>query len=184
MKEAYGFIYIWKDKKRKMLYLGCHWGHEQDGYVCSSTRMRNAFRRRPNDFKRRIIKRIYTNRNDLIDEEHRLLQMIGDDELGNKYYNLTKHRNGHWSTNKDTAKTIGQKIALAHSRPETKRRHIESKLGDKNPMKNKEVSEKVRLKNIGKIPWNKGIKIGPNPEHSMRMKGRIPWNKGKILSKQ
>ena len=26
--------------------------------------------------------------------------------------------------------------------------------------------------------WNKGIKTGPNPEHSKRMKGHIPWNKG------
>lgn len=25
---------------------------------------------------------------------------------------------------------------------------------------------------LGNIPWNKGIKTGPNPEHSVRMKGR------------
>jgi 5-methylcytosine-specific restriction endonuclease McrA len=31
----------------------------------------------------------------------------------------------------------------------------------------------------GMSPWNKGLKTGPNPEHSERMKGRIPWNKGK-----
>ena len=31
----------------------------------------------------------------------------------------------------------------------------------------------------GMTPWNKGIKTGPNPEHSRRMKGRTPWNKGK-----
>lgn len=34
----------------------------------------------------------------------------------------------------------------------------------------------IRMK--GRIPWNKGIKTGPCPEHSKRMKGRIPWNKG------
>ena len=27
-------------------------------------------------------------------------------------------------------------------------------------------------------PWNKGKKLGPNPEHSARMKGRPSWNKG------
>ncbi len=26
--------------------------------------------------------------------------------------------------------------------------------------------------------WNKGMKFGPNPIHSARMKGRTPWNKG------
>ena len=26
--------------------------------------------------------------------------------------------------------------------------------------------------------WNKGIKTGPNPEHSERMKGKPSWNKG------
>ena len=30
----------------------------------------------------------------------------------------------------------------------------------------------------GQAPWNKGIKTGPNPEHSARMKGRPSWNKG------
>ena len=27
--------------------------------------------------------------------------------------------------------------------------------------------------------WNKGLKLGPNPEHSKKMKGCISWNKGK-----
>ena len=30
----------------------------------------------------------------------------------------------------------------------------------------------------GMTPWNKGLKIGPNPEQSKKMKGRTPWNKG------
>lgn len=34
---------------------------------------------------------------------------------------------------------------------------------------------------IGRSVWNKGIKTGPNPEHSERMKGRVSWNKGKKL---
>jgi len=40
----------------------------------------------------------------------------------------------------------------------------------------KKVSESLK----GNIPWNKGIKLGKNPEHSKRMKGHIPWNKGKF----
>jgi hypothetical protein len=96
--EKYGFVYIWYDKKRKMFYIGCHWGTETDGYICSSNRMRDAYRRRPQDFKRRIIKQIYSNRKELLNEEHKLLSMIKDEELGKKYYNLQKKHFGHWST--------------------------------------------------------------------------------------
>ena len=43
--EKYGFVYIWYDKKRKMYYIGSHWGTDDDGYICSSNRMRDAYRR-------------------------------------------------------------------------------------------------------------------------------------------
>ena len=56
--EKYGFVYIWFDKKHKMYYIGCHWGTETDGYICSSNRMKNAYRRRPKDFKRKILENV------------------------------------------------------------------------------------------------------------------------------
>ena len=95
--EKYGFIYLWYDRKRKMYYIGCHWGTEDDGYICSSNRMRDAYRRRPQDFKRRILKS-GINREYLFEEEYRWLQMIADTELGKRYYNLRKEKWGHWST--------------------------------------------------------------------------------------
>jgi hypothetical protein len=67
--EKYGFVYIWYDHKNIRFYIGSHWGHENDGYICSSRWMRNAYKRRPNDFKRRIISLIYSNRKDLLLEE-------------------------------------------------------------------------------------------------------------------
>jgi len=76
MSEKYGFIYVWFDKKYKRYYVGSHWGNENDGYVCSSRMMRQSYNRRPDDFKRRIVKRIYTNRKDLLIEEERWLSMI------------------------------------------------------------------------------------------------------------
>ena len=40
MQEKYGFIYIWYDRKHQRYYLGRHWGTENDGYICSSNKMR------------------------------------------------------------------------------------------------------------------------------------------------
>ena len=94
-----GFVYVWRDRKNKMYYVGCHWGSESDSYVCSSERMRSAYRRRPQDFKRRVVARIDTNRQDLLIEEHKWLSQIKDAELGKKFYNLNKHHFGHWSAN-------------------------------------------------------------------------------------
>ena len=86
MQEKYGFVYIWRDRKYKKYYIGCHWGHEDDGYICSSNYMRSAYNRRPHDFKRRTLKRIATKKEAFF-EEYRILQLIKQEELGNRYYN-------------------------------------------------------------------------------------------------
>lgn len=107
-----------------MFYIGSHWGHEKDGYVCSSTWMRNTYNRHPQDFKRRIVKRVYTNRVDLLIEEERWLSMIKDCEMikGNKtsesrknvrYYNISKAIKNPWHQHPEKVKTIGQKISAA-----------------------------------------------------------------------
>ncbi len=96
-KQKYGFVYIWYDRKHKKFYVGCHWGNVNDGYVCSSTIMRNAYRRRPEDFKRRILSIVNTTRIELLETEHRWLSLIKDEELKEKYYNLSKKHFGHWS---------------------------------------------------------------------------------------
>lgn len=108
----YGFVYVWRDKKRNMFYVGCHWGSESDKYVCSSTRMRNAYNRRKEDFKRRIVSRVYTTRLDLLVEEHKWLSQIKDEELGKKFYNMSKRHFGHWSST-DRASEVAQRVANA-----------------------------------------------------------------------
>ena len=75
MSEKYGFVYIWFDRYRKMFYIGSHWGQENDGYICSSNWMRMSYQRRPKDFRRRIISRIYTSHKDLLIEEERWLMI-------------------------------------------------------------------------------------------------------------
>lgn len=108
--EKYGFVYIWYDRKHKRYYLGAHWGSESDGYICSSPWMRKAYARRPHDFKRRILARIYTNRKDTFLAEEKYLDLIKKEEFGVKYYNL-KHVKGHWSVSDEKLKSLREKIS-------------------------------------------------------------------------
>lgn len=110
--EKYGFVYVWRDKRNEMFYVGCHWGSESDRYVCSSERMRSAYRRRPEDFKRRVLQRIYTNRQDLLEAESKWLDQIKDEELGKRYYNLSKRHFGHWASS-DNSMTVKEKLKAA-----------------------------------------------------------------------
>jgi len=186
--EKYGFVYIWFDKKHKRFYIGCRWGYEDDSYICSSSWMKNSYKKRPHDFKRKILSRIYTNKKDLLEEEYEWLQLIKNEELGKKYYNLHNHHFGHWSTDENKKLTISEKLKNAWT-DDMKEKQRKDKLGEKNPMKNPEVVEKVRQKNIGRIAWNTGLTketseslkiMGEN--HSKRMKGRTPPNKGVPMS--
>ena len=52
-KEA--FVYCWTDHYKEMFYIGYHKGTENDGYVCSSTHMNRAYKKRTNDFTRQIL---------------------------------------------------------------------------------------------------------------------------------
>ena len=112
--DKYGFVYVWFDHKHKRYYVGCRWGNEHDSYVCSSNWMKQAYARRPQDFKRRVIARVTTSRSDLLIEEHKWLSMIKDEELGKKYYNLTNHKNGSWSADPDKLREVGAKISRAN----------------------------------------------------------------------
>jgi hypothetical protein len=106
-----GFVYIWYDCKHKRYYLGSHWGIEDDGYICSSTNMRNNYRNRPQDFKRRILTRITTNRIELFKEEQRWLDMIRSYDLGRKYYNLNSTAKGFGWMGDEATKQIKEKLS-------------------------------------------------------------------------
>ena len=111
MQEKYGFVYIWYDRKRSMYYIGSHWGTETDGYICSSNRMRDAYRRRPEDFKRRILSRVHSDRLQLLDEEQRWFDMVKD---RSRYYNLNFTTiNDYWWTDRNKRLTVGDKISKA-----------------------------------------------------------------------
>lgn len=105
-----GFVYIWQDRKHKRYYIGSHWGSEDDGYICSSTWMRNSYNRRKHDFKRRIISRINTTRKDLLIEEERWLQMIDPSLSKIRYYNL-RFKTNHWHADEIRSGSIKDRIS-------------------------------------------------------------------------
>lgn len=111
--EKYGFVYIWFDRKHKRFYIGSHWGTEDDGYICSSPWMRNAFKRRPNDFKRRLLKTNLESRKETLNEENRWLKLIKSNELGKRYYNLRNQEFGHWSADKNLLESTRERISKA-----------------------------------------------------------------------
>lgn len=114
--EKFGFIYIWFDKKHKRYYLGRHWGTETDGYVCSSNWMRDSFNRRPEDFKRRIVSRVYTCQDDLVIEEQKWLNFIKKDEVGVRYYNKTLKSNMPSMLGRKHTDETKAKIGLGNSK--------------------------------------------------------------------
>ena len=129
--EKFGFVYIWFDRKHKRYYVGMHWGLEDDGYICSSTWMNQAYKLRPEDFKRRILSRVYTNKFDLLTKEHQWLSLMKESELkGSRYYNMTKHLNGHWTTQTEdkldnVKQRISNKTKEAMQRPEVRENFLE-----------------------------------------------------------
>ena len=112
MSES-GLVYLWFDRKHKRFYIGSHWGSVDDGYVSSSRWMRKAYRRRPADFKRRILVTITTTRHDLLVEEARWLRMIKPSEIKVRYYNVKTKGDHLWFANPDDLLTVGQKISKA-----------------------------------------------------------------------
>ena len=142
--EKYGFVYIWFDKYRKMYYIGSHWGKIEDGYICSSNRMRDAYRRRPNDFKRRVLKTNISDRKETLIEEHKWLSLIEQENLGTKYYNLRQHLWGHWSTDENSLMTVGEKISKANKGDPRRSEWM------KNRTISDETKEKIRQANLGK----------------------------------
>ena len=116
MQEKYGFIYIWRDRKHKRYYIGSHWGFEDDSYICSSRWMRKAYKRRKDDFRRKILISNINDRKQTLKEEYKWLSLIKDNELGKKYYNLRNCEFNHWSI--DNLLTVGEKISASPLRNE------------------------------------------------------------------
>lgn len=146
--EKSGFVYIWFDRKHKRYYIGCHWGTEDDGYVCSSAWMMQAYKLRPQDFKRRILVRNIDTRKKMFLEEQRFFGMIKQEELRIRYYNLNIKSNSIWSTYDENVKTISEKISIktkeAMARPEVRQKYLANINNRDNKSSDPAVIEKRR----------------------------------------
>jgi hypothetical protein len=177
--EKYGFVYIWYDIKKKMYYVGCHWGNIHDGYICSSKWMRDSYRRRPQDFRRRIIKSNLSRENMYL-EEQRYFDMIKTEEIKERYYNLSLSSKDPWHKHPLKNKSIGEKISFkkkgkptvpcspekAAKISEVKKRKIAERGGF-----SEEHKEKLRQSKLGKKhteEWKQ--------QNSERMK--VQWSDG------
>jgi hypothetical protein len=211
MKEKYGFVYRWYDKKHDRFYIGCHWGFEDDGYICSSSWMRKAYRRRFNDFNREILVSNINDRQETFLEEYKFLYLIPNEELGKKYYNLTKCFKGCGIVDEEKFKTSKDKFwwtdginnIRSNESPgkewfkgrtfdwncRTGRTHSdkskqimsERKKGKTGQKRTEEV--KIKLSEIAKKS-QKGIRWWNNGEITVRSKG-CPgenWKLGRIIS--
>ena len=159
----YGFVYIWRDKKRKMYYIGCHWGTTEDGYICSSNRMRDAYRRRPEDFKRRILETNIVDRKTMFENEEKWLQKA--EHKKERYYNL--HFNtGHWSSF-ENSETIGLKISN-----KLKEKYKNFSIEDWEKFKNSRVMPEMTPARIAKI-----VESRKHYRHSEETKRKISFAK-------
>lgn len=188
--EKYGFVYIWYDRKHKRYYIGCRWGNENDGYICSSTWMKNSYNRRPQDFKRRILVSNISNRKDLLEQEYNWLQKIRDEDIGTRYYNLSKRHFGHWSIDHNRRQSVGEKISAAnkgnmtawnkgkHWSDEAKHKMSIAKLNKPSPRKGVILSEETKRK---VSESKKGQRIGITHSDEAKKKMSLA-HKGKVFS--
>lgn len=167
--EKTGFIYLWFDRKHKRYYLGSHLGTEDDGYICSSRWMRQSYKRRPQDFKRRILEKGIA-KEVLKEEEYKWLKQIKNEELGERYYNLTNILNGNgWTKGKPRSKETKQKIS------ESLRGNIPWNKG-----KSYDEDYKSKVSEGMKLAWKEG-RFRKNKSHFKQ--GHKTWNSGKTGEK-
>lgn len=161
-KEKSGFVYIWYDRKFKRYYIGCHWGFEDDGYICSSSWMKKSYKNRPEDFKRRILKSNISYRPDMYIEEQRWLDMIKQTEIkpfnnNPRYYNLCLSVGDLWHKYDEKVKTIGEKISISKTGKNT---------GPRDPSVGENISKSKKEK-FAKKQEKLGYKF--SPEHCEKL---------------
>jgi hypothetical protein len=126
MKEA--FVYSWRNILTNMLYVGWHKGSIDDGYVCSSKKMLEEYKKDPSMFERFII--AHGSCDQMVMLETTILKSV-DARNNPSYYN---QQNGDG------------KFTCKHVTDATKAKISASKKGKKNPS----LSQRNLINNPGK----------------------------------
>jgi hypothetical protein len=153
-------FYIGKGKDdRKMVHL-------RNYRLNNKTHLSNKILDLRNNGIEPIITELYVNltEEESLDIEKKLISIIGRRILkSGPLVNITDGGEGisglkHTHESRKKMSNKGEKHPNWNKKlSDTTRKKISDKLKLNNPMKNPEISEKVRLKNIGRTPWNKGI---------------------------
>lgn len=105
--------------------------------------------KRPEDFKRKILARIYTCRRDMFEEEAKWQALIKDEELAVRYYNIKRHGDRHWSTDEQKTLTVKEKLRAA-DHTKGLRAHAAKIKGTKRSEEHKrKISEKLTGRKLG-----------------------------------
>jgi hypothetical protein len=119
--------------------------------------MKDSYKRRPHDFKRRILKVILTDRADLIKEEYRILNLIKKDEFGTKYYNFVNNA-GVTRGNAGKQHSVETKLKISTTKKLNPTRYWQGKT------RSKETNDKISKTKTGTIQ---------SEEHKLKNSNRI-----------
>ena len=148
MSDKYGFVYLWYDRKHKRYYIGCHWGNISDTYICSSRWMKNAYKRRPSDFTRKILSTGLPSKKVMFEEEYKWLSFIKPEEKGKRYYNVRILPPTHWSTCEKSHQSVTEKLrertTALHQDPEFREKFLAGRQRMKGRKQTPESIEKRR----------------------------------------
>lgn len=137
--------------------------------------MRPAYKRRPQDFKRRILTLVF-DRKLLFSEEQRWLNYIPKEQLGKRYYNLSTGSAPRWQLDDQQKKTVSEKISATLKAkhlndPEYRARFLES--GSKNSaahLQTPEVIAKRAATRRAKTPDDQRYVPAPRGSEELKQK--------------
>jgi hypothetical protein len=144
--------------------------------------MRSSYKRRSQDFKRRIVKRYQLIAyKELIAEEQRWLDMIKPEEFGIKYYNYQPKAKGwSWHQNEHTRKIVREKISNSWNEKIASGWKVSEERRKKNSIiTTKQWKDGIHETNRLKGDQRTDAQKESTRLHSHGMKGKTSPNKGK-----